>query len=112
MSASQRKTTLTLYRRLMKLATRYPESEFAWEYGKIPMSDELRVEIRESFKENSVERDPVRVKQQVIDGQRLQKMLEMVLQDGFFRMYPTNRKYHLWMGLSSREVQALKEKPK
>eukprot|EP01060_Flectonema_neradi_P003007 TRINITY_DN11889_c0_g1_i1.p1 TRINITY_DN11889_c0_g1~~TRINITY_DN11889_c0_g1_i1.p1 ORF type:complete len:127 (+),score=22.84 TRINITY_DN11889_c0_g1_i1:44-382(+) len=112
MSASHRRTTLGLYRRLMKLATKYPESEFAWEYGKVPMSDELRVEIRESFKENALEQDPLRVKKCISEGKRLQNMLEVVLQDGFFRMYPTNRQYHMWQGLSSRELLDLKEKPK
>eukprot|EP01061_Rhynchopus_euleeides_P004505 TRINITY_DN13751_c0_g1_i2.p1 TRINITY_DN13751_c0_g1~~TRINITY_DN13751_c0_g1_i2.p1 ORF type:complete len:114 (+),score=30.80 TRINITY_DN13751_c0_g1_i2:76-417(+) len=112
MSSGHHRRAVRAYRSLMRLATRYPESEIAWENNRIPMSDDLRVEIRSAFRENMDEKDPEVVQKQLKEAERLKRMLEMTLQDGFFRMYPTLRPYHTWTGLTSSELNALKEVPK
>ena len=79
------------------------------------MSDELRVELRTAFRDNQDERDPRVLERLYKDGDRMKKMMEIILQDAFFRMYPTVRPYHTWSGLSRAQLMALKEpatKPK
>eukprot|EP01064_Diplonema_japonicum_P006677 TRINITY_DN1451_c3_g3_i1.p1 TRINITY_DN1451_c3_g3~~TRINITY_DN1451_c3_g3_i1.p1 ORF type:complete len:112 (+),score=9.89 TRINITY_DN1451_c3_g3_i1:72-407(+) len=110
MQAQHKRKVLKLYRGLLKLATKFPESEVAWENNRIPMSDELRVEIRTAFKDNRGEVDPRRMERQVNEANRIKKMLEVIIQDGFTRMYSTVREYHTWGALSVREMHRLKEK--
>eukprot|EP01063_Lacrimia_lanifica_P009928 TRINITY_DN16752_c0_g1_i1.p2 TRINITY_DN16752_c0_g1~~TRINITY_DN16752_c0_g1_i1.p2 ORF type:complete len:111 (+),score=39.42 TRINITY_DN16752_c0_g1_i1:67-399(+) len=109
MAQAHTRKVLRLYRSLMRLATRYPESEIGWENKRVPMSDELRVEVRTAFRDNMEERDPLRVDRAVKEGERLKKMIEVLYQDGWFRTFPTNREYHTWAGLKSNELYKLKE---
>ncbi|KAJ9442142.1 hypothetical protein DIPPA_10952 [Diplonema papillatum] len=110
--AAHQKKVLRLYRSLMRLATKYPESEIGWENRRVPMSDELRVEIRSSFKDNKKEQDPRRVERATQDAARLEKMLQLLFQDAFFRLYPTVREYHKWSGLRPSQLYELKESDK
>eukprot|EP01062_Namystynia_karyoxenos_P039827 TRINITY_DN2895_c0_g1_i1.p2 TRINITY_DN2895_c0_g1~~TRINITY_DN2895_c0_g1_i1.p2 ORF type:complete len:116 (+),score=22.47 TRINITY_DN2895_c0_g1_i1:79-426(+) len=100
---------LRLYRQLMHLASNYPESELANASQRIPMSDDLRVEIRTGFKDHAQETDPERLQKLVRDGERLKKMLEVIYQDAFFRLYPTVRPYHTWTGLGFWDARKTKE---
>eukprot|EP00754_Rhynchopus_humris_P034959 Rhum_TRINITY_DN16541_c0_g1::Rhum_TRINITY_DN16541_c0_g1_i1::g.163390::m.163390 len=109
MQAAQHKKVVRLYRSLMKLSTKFPESEIAWEHNRVPMSDELRVEIRSSFRQHAAERDPEVVNRRVVEGERLKKMLEVILQNAFRRMYPTVRDYEAWGGMKKRDLLTLKE---
>eukprot|EP00756_Hemistasia_phaeocysticola_P062027 Hpha_TRINITY_DN5451_c0_g1::TRINITY_DN5451_c0_g1_i1::g.192510::m.192510 len=108
-AAGKSRRVLRLYRELLRLAGDYPESAVAWKSQRIPMNDDLRVEIRTSFKDNMEETEPERISKYIQDGERLKKMLQLCYQDAFFRMYPTVRPYHQWAGKSPREVSRLKE---
>eukprot|EP01065_Artemidia_motanka_P013769 TRINITY_DN17720_c0_g1_i1.p1 TRINITY_DN17720_c0_g1~~TRINITY_DN17720_c0_g1_i1.p1 ORF type:complete len:116 (+),score=16.09 TRINITY_DN17720_c0_g1_i1:60-407(+) len=100
-----RAKTLRLFRDLLRLSYKYPESALAWESERIPMSDDLRVEIRSAFRDHADETDPERIAKYFRDGQRMQRMLQVLYQDGIFRMYPTVRQYHTWASKPTRQLE-------